>query len=49
MTLRLVSRPTALLRILLAQSGMPLIIDQPEEDLDSQVVLEVVSWIWTAG
>jgi chromosome segregation protein len=40
---------TALLRILLAQSGMPLIIDQPEEDLDSQVVLEVVSWIWTAG
>ena len=27
---------------------MPLIIDQPEEDLDSQVVLEVVSWIWAA-
>jgi len=39
---------TALLRILLAQSGMPLIIDQPEEDLDSQIVLDVVSWIWTA-
>jgi chromosome segregation protein len=39
---------TALLRILLAQSGMPLIIDQPEEDLDSQVVLDVVSWIWAA-
>lgn len=39
---------TALLRVLLAQTGMPLIIDQPEEDLDSQVVQDVVSQIWTA-
>jgi type III restriction enzyme len=39
---------TALLRVLLSQSGMPLIIDQPEEDLDSQVVQEVVEWLWTA-
>jgi len=39
---------TALLRILLNQGGPPLLIDQPEEDLDSQVVQEVVSLIWTA-
>ncbi len=39
---------TALLRVLLAQSGPPLIIDQPEDDLDSQVVLDVVERIWTA-
>ncbi|MCA0145487.1 TrlF family AAA-like ATPase [Blastococcus sp. LR1] len=39
---------TALLRILLAQTGMPLIIDQPEEDLDSQVIQDVVERIWTA-
>ena len=39
-----VCRPqaTALLRVLLAQGGMPLIIDQPEEDVDSQVVQDVV-------
>lgn len=39
---------TALLRVLLAQSGMPLIIDQPEEDLDSQVIEEVVERVWDA-
>jgi type III restriction enzyme len=39
---------TALLRMLLAQTGMPLIIDQPEEDLDSQVVQDVVARIWGA-
>lgn len=39
---------TALLRVLLAQAGPPLIIDQPEDDLDSQVVLDVVRWIWSA-
>lgn len=39
---------TALLRILLAQSGMPLIVDQPEEDLDNQVIQEVVEQIWKA-
>ena len=37
---------TALLRVLLSQSGMPLIIDQPEDDLDSQVVQDVVTWLW---
>jgi type III restriction enzyme len=39
---------TALLRVLLYQTGMPLIIDQPEEDLDSQVVQDVVARIWKA-
>lgn len=39
---------TALLRVLLAQSGMPLLVDQPEEDLDSQVVLDVAERIWKA-
>lgn len=39
---------TALLRVLLAQTGPPLLIDQPEDDLDSQVVLDVVKRIWTA-
>jgi chromosome segregation protein len=39
---------TALLRILLAQAGPPLIIDQPEDDLDSEVVISVVEQIWDA-
>lgn len=39
---------TALLRVLLAQTGMPLIIDQPEEDLDSQVIQDVVGRLWDA-
>lgn len=39
---------TALLRVLLNQNGPPLIIDQPEEDLDNQVILEIVQSIWSA-
>src|SRR5260370_987685 len=39
---------TALLRVLLNQTGPPLIIDQPEEDLDNQVTLEIVQLIWKA-
>jgi type III restriction enzyme len=39
---------TALLRVLLNQGGPPLIIDQPEDDLDSQVIQEIVDLIWTA-
>jgi chromosome segregation protein len=39
---------TALLRVLLAQTGMPLIIDQPEEDLDSQVIQDIVTQLWKA-
>jgi type III restriction enzyme len=30
------------------QQGPPLIIDQPEEDLDNQVILKVVEEIWAA-
>jgi type III restriction enzyme len=39
---------TALLKALLNQPGPPLIIDQPEEDLDNPVILEVVGQIWKA-
>lgn len=39
---------TALLQALLNQSGPPLIIDQPEDDLDNQVIQEVVEEIWSA-
>jgi type III restriction enzyme len=39
---------TALLRVLLNQPGPPLLIDQPEEDLDNQVILEIVREIWKA-
>lgn len=39
---------TALLRVLLNQEGSPLVIDQPEEDLDNQVILEIVEEIWKA-
>nr|WP_158231017.1 AAA family ATPase [Rhodopirellula bahusiensis] len=39
---------TALLRVLLNQVGPPLVIDQPEDDLDNQVILEIVEEIWAA-
>ena len=39
---------TALLCVLLAQSGSPLMIDQPEDDLDSQVVQDIVQRTWQA-
>ena len=39
---------TALLWALLNQDGPPLIIDQPEDDLDNQVILKVVEQIWKA-
>lgn len=39
---------TALLFTLLNQDGPPLIIDQPEDDLDNQVILKVVEQIWKA-
>lgn len=39
---------TALLRVLLNQPGAPLVIDQPEDDLDSQVLLQIVDLIWAA-
>ena len=34
--------------MLLNQEGPPLIIDQPEEDLDNPVILEIVREIWNA-
>jgi chromosome segregation protein len=39
---------TALLKALLNQPGPPLIVDQPEEDLDNPVILDVVNQIWEA-
>ena len=39
---------TALLRTLLNQTGPPLLIDQPEEDLDNPVMQEIVEQIWSA-
>ncbi|WP_270373654.1 TrlF family AAA-like ATPase [Marinicauda sp. Alg238-R41] len=39
---------TALLRTLLNQAGPPLLIDQPEEDLDNPVMQEVVEQVWSA-
>jgi type III restriction enzyme len=39
---------TVLLGILLNQAGPPLIIDQPEDDLDNQVIQEIVSKVWSA-
>ena len=39
---------TALLRTLLNEAGPPLLIDQPEEDLDNPVMQEIVEQIWAA-
>jgi chromosome segregation protein len=39
---------TALFTALLNQEGAPLIIDQPEDDVDSKLVQEIVARIWTA-
>jgi chromosome segregation protein len=39
---------TALLTVLLNQEGAPLIIDQPEDDVDSKMSAEIVKQIWKA-
>ncbi len=39
---------TALLKVLLKESAGPLIIDQPEDDLDNTVILEIAETIWQA-
>lgn len=39
---------TALLTVLLNQNGAPLIIDQPEDDVDSKMSTETVQQIWKA-
>lgn len=37
---------TSLLKVLLNQNGPPLLIDQPEEDLDNEVIQEIATIIW---
>ncbi len=39
---------TSLLTALLNQGGVPLIIDQPEDDLDNKVVLKIIEQIWNS-
>lgn len=39
---------TALLSILLLQDGPPLLIDQPEDDLNMKVINEIVETLWQA-
>lgn len=39
---------TALLTVLLNQQGAPLIIDQPEDDIDSKMIKDIVEQIWKA-
>jgi type III restriction enzyme len=39
---------TALLTVLLNQNGTPLIIDQPEDDIDSRMVKDIVEQVWRA-
>lgn len=39
---------TALLTVLLNQPGAPLIIDQPEDDIDNKMIKDVVEQVWRA-
>jgi chromosome segregation protein len=39
---------TALMFVLLNQDGPPLIIDQPEDDLDNHVIKDIVKEVWVA-
>lgn len=39
---------TALLTVLLNQAGAPLIIDQPEDDIDNRAIDEIIKNIWDA-
>ena len=39
---------TALLTMLLNQHGNPLVIDQPEDDIDNRAIREIISNIWDA-
>ena len=39
---------TALLTVLLSQPGAPLVIDQPEDDVDSKLSPDIVRQIWAA-
>ncbi|MFW8602149.1 TrlF family AAA-like ATPase [Desulfobacterota bacterium M19] len=39
---------TALLNVLLSQEGFPLIIDQPEDDIDNRAIEKIIKNIWNA-
>jgi len=39
---------TALLTVLLNQPGMPLLIDQPEDDIDNRAIGQIIKNIWDA-
>jgi len=39
---------TALLTVLLNQQGAPLIIDQPEDDIDNKLIKNIIEQIWEA-
>ena len=39
---------TALITVLLNQEGMPLIIDQPEDDIDNKSIEKIIASIWRA-
>ena len=39
---------TVLLSILLSQDGPPLIIDQPEDDLNMKIINDIVELLWHA-
>lgn len=39
---------TALLSVLLNQDGSPLLIDQPEDDIDNRAINDIIKSIWTA-
>lgn len=39
---------TALLTVLLNQPGMPLLIDQPEDDIDNRAIDQIIKNIWDA-
>ena len=39
---------TALLTVLLNQSGPPLLIDQPEDDIDNRAIDQIIKNIWSA-
>lgn len=41
-------RATALMRALLTDEGVPLLVDQPEDDLDNKVIQEIATDIWEA-
>jgi len=39
---------TALLNVLLNQDGFPLIIDQPEDDIDNRAIEKIIHNIWSS-